>query len=520
MYKSYRMIKVLLALLVMFFCGCQEKGAERETNNIRAEAPDKPNVLFIVWDGMQPGRIGSYGADYMHTPALDSLSATGFTFKHAYVQEALCTPSRFSLLTGLRPDALRIYNNQTPLYRGNPGIKTFAKLFHDNGYETIKTTGVVPHIEKNDKEWDRTIVATGNWKGKGYLTRPAIEQMDAYHDRNPEAPKGKGPAWECGDVVDSAYLDGKKTMAVIRQLRRLKKENKSFLMAVGFTSTHLPFLAPRKYWAMYPPDEVKLPDNFYLPENKTKYSLTASGELRGYSNIPDGDRVVPVSTAKTLVRAYQAAISYDDALTGMILDELKTLGLDSNTIVIFWSDHGAKVGEHLGWAKQTNYEIDTRIPLIVRVPWLASSVGKVSGKLVESVDVYPTLAQLCRLEAPADLQGNSLVPLMKDVNYPWKQAALSQYPREGGKIMGYSMRTENYRYTEWVRLSTAKREARELYDHRTDPGENVNLAGMEDEYGPVMDSLSLLMHERWKLSLTPGGLSGSTQGVKQYRATN
>lgn len=501
---------ISLLLLIFLFGNFRNKDIGKDTAQKKVEAPDKPNVLFIVWDGMQPSRIGSYGADYMHTPSLNGLSETGFTFEHAYVQQALCTPSRFSMLTGLRPDALRIYNNQTPLYRGNPGVKTFAKLFHENGYETIKTTGVAPHIEKNDKEWDKTVAVKGDWKGKGYLTRQAVQEMKAYHKQYPNAPEGKGPAWERGSVADSAYLDGKKAMAVIRELRRLKKENKSFLMAVGFTSTHLPFLAPQKYWDIYPADKVNLPDNFYLPENKTKYSVTSSGELRGYSNIPKGHQAVPLSTAKTLVRGYQAAISYDDALTGMILDELKTLGLDKNTIVVFWSDHGAKVGEHLGWAKQTNYETDTRVPLIVRVPWLKSSVGKMSGSLVESVDIYPSLAQLCKLKAPANLQGNSFVPLMEDANYPWKQAALSQYPRDGGRIMGYSMRTEKYRYTEWVQLSTGKVEARELYNHEMDPEENVNVAGEKGSYGSTIDSLSVLMHERWKLSLTPGGFSGLT----------
>ncbi|TZF85623.1 sulfatase (plasmid) [Pedobacter sp. BS3] len=507
--RQIYLCNLLLLSLIILLSSFQRAGTVRSTKDTKTQAPDKPNILLIVWDGVQAQRLGSFGADYMHTPTIDKLSQTGFTFQHCFVHQAVCNPSRLTLLTGLRPDAIKVYDNQTPLHKNSPDVTTLTQVFHNNGYTTVKIGGVVSGGKEDNMIWDKTIKAKGSWVGKGYLSPESKKIIAEYQQEHPKAKTAKGPAWDMADVSDTSYADGKSTVAAISELKQLKKGGKPFFMAVGLSSTHLPFRAPKKYWDMYPPESIRLPDNFYNPKNMLEYSMNKTSEIDGYANMPKYQEMVSDSLARIILRGYQASISYADALTGMILNELKKQGLDKNTIVVFWSDHAAKVGEHHGWAKHTNFEIDTNIPLVVRVPWIESAIDKKSDKLIETVDIFPSLTQLCKLDGPANLQGNSFVPLLLDNNIPWKEAALSQYPREGGKIMGHSMRTEDYRYTEWIRVANGAIVGRELYDHKVDPGENVNVAG-DKNYKSTVEELSVLLNKRWEASVTPGGFNSSS----------
>jgi arylsulfatase A-like enzyme len=239
---------------------------------------------------------------------------------------------------------------------------------------------------------------------------------------------------------------------------------------------HLPFISPSKYWDLYEPEKIQLAPNPFPPINAPDYAIIPGAELRSYDGVPAG-RVLPDDYARQLKHGYYAAVSYMDAQVGRLLDEVDKLGFRDNTIIIFWGDHGWKLGEHAAWAKHTNAENDTHAPLIISVPGMATA-DKHCAALVEFVDIYPTLAQLAGLPLPPHLEGSSFKPLLERPDKPWKTAVFSQYPRRHGdqNLMGYSMRTDRYRFTRWVeRDNHAKVAADEVYDHLSDPQENTNI---------------------------------------------
>jgi arylsulfatase A-like enzyme len=307
---------------------------------------------------------------------------------------------------------------------------------------------------------------------------------------------GRGPAWESLDVDDEQLGDGLSAKRAVELLNELK--DKRFFLAVGFYKPHLPFVAPKRYYDLYPLESIRTAKNPFPPKNAPKFALTSGGELRSYAEIPEKG---PISEdqARELIRGYYAATSYTDAQIGRVLDELETLGLDENTIVCVWGDHGWKLGEHGAWCKHTNFELDTNAPLIFRVPDQRRPDGE-SDALVEFVDVYPTLAELCGLPAPEGVEGTSLASLIDNPDREWKTAAFSQYPR--GDVMGYSMRTDRYRYTEWQNKQTGEVEARELYDHDLDPDENENVAGAEANQ-KLVAKLGEQLKAGWKGALPP-----------------
>ncbi|MDP3068987.1 MAG: sulfatase [Opitutaceae bacterium] len=260
-------------------------------------------------------------------------------------------------------------------------------------------------------------------------------------------------------------------------MRKFKADSQSFFLAVGFHKPHLPFNSPKAYWDLYDPEKIPLATNPFLPQDAPAYALVEKAEMWSYSGVPDVSQI-PDDYARQVKHGYYAAVSYMDAQLGRVLDELDRLGLRDNTIVVLWGDHGWKLGEHGRWAKHSNMENDARAPLILSAPGMKHA-GQHTGALVEFVDIYPTLADLAGLPLPAHLEGTSLKPLLDDPQRPVKSAAFSQYPRSvaGRQLMGYSMRTDRYRFTRWVdRSDHTKVDAVELYDHATDPQENVNLA--------------------------------------------
>ena len=306
--------------------------------------------------------------------------------------------------------------------------------------------------------------------------------------------KIRGPATECAEIADEEYRDGRVAELAVQTLAELKKGGKPFFLGVGFVKPHLPFNAPKRYWDLYNRDEVPLAPNPFTPRKAPKIAFSNWGELRNYSDMP---RQGPVSQedARRLVHGYAACTSYVDACIGKVVDALDESGLADNTIIVLWGDHGWKLGEHAMWCKHTNYENDTNVTLIVYDP-RAKAKGAATKALVEFVDIYPTLCELAGLELPEHLEGTSFAPLLDEPETPWKKAAFSQYPR--GSIMGYTMRTDRYRYTLWVQRKNPEIVvARELYDHETDPMENVNVSG-DPKNAKVVRELEEQLRAGWK----------------------
>ncbi len=307
---------------------------------------------------------------------------------------------------------------------------------------------------------------------------------------NDAGSKGKGPAFEAADVPDNAYGDGARTDLAITQLQKFAQGKKPFFMAIGYRKPHLPFNAPKKYWNKYSEKEIELADNPFLPKGSTNYTIYNFNELRNYYGIPKDNNVLPDDLSRKLIHGYYACISYIDAQVGRVLNELDRQNLRENTIIVLWGDHGWKLGEHGMWCKHTPFELDCRVPLIISAPGLKYA-GKKTRALSELVDIYPTLCELSGLEIPDHLEGNSLVPVLKEPSRVWKKAVFTQTTKHARMqqdpekvVTGYSVKTEKYRYTEWTSHKNRDVLARELYDHQTDPHENENIA-----YLPQNESL-------------------------------
>lgn len=467
---------------------------------LSTRAADRPNVLFIAVDDLRP-EFGAYGARYVKSPNLDRLAQAGMTFDRAYCQQAVCSPSRSSLMTGTRPDTTKVWDLETHFRAALPNVVTLGEHFKNNGY-FVQGMGKIYHGTLHDPQtWS---VPWAKLNAPTYAL-PENVRLQARREKDGGPQKGKaagkgGPAFECADVPDETYLDGKVANLAVQTLRQLSQKKEPFFLAVGFTRPHLAFVAPKKYWDLYDPAKIQLAPNKFRPQNAPDYAIVPGSELRNYSGIPDGS--LPDDLARQLKHGYYAAISYMDAQLGKVLDELDRLGLKKNTIVVLWGDHGWKLGEHDAWTKHCNTENDTHAPLLLSVPGMTHAGAHTRG-LVEFVDIYPTLADLCGLPLPAHLEGLSFKPLLEEPTRPWKQAAFSQYPRgvPGKKLMGYSMRTERYRLTAWKNRDADKAiDAIELYDHQNDPQENTNLAA-DPAQAAMVKSLLAKLEQGWRGAL-------------------
>lgn len=461
-------------------------------SRINAEEAKQPSILILSIDDLRP-ELACYGAEHMVTPNIDALAESGIRFDQAYVQQAVCLPSRISLFTGMRPNSTGVHDLQTKFRQTIPDALTMTQFFGQNGYTTIGM-GKVYHDEQW-KEWDQW-VDTYNLPGiNGYQDPATQARLDALaKEAKAKGLKGKefrqytkGPAYESADAPDNAYHDGAMTDLAIEQLK--SKGDAPFYMVVGYKKPHLPFVAPKKYWDLYPEESITLPDNYYLPEGSPKIAHMTWGELRSYGGIPEKG-ALDESTALELIRGYYASVSFVDAQIGRLMAVLEAEGLAENTIVVLWGDHGFKVGEHAMWCKHTNYEIDTHVPFIIKAPGEAFTSGS-SDALVELLDLFPTLADLTGLPTPDQCEGSSLVSLLKDPDAEWTELAYSQYPRWGG-VMGYSVKSQEGRYTEWLNQENDTIKAREYYDHRIDPNENKNRAD-NPEYSQIIKELSAAM---------------------------
>ncbi len=458
-----------------------------------------PNVLFIPVDDLRP-QLRCFGHEQMISPGIDRLAAEGTAFLRTHCQQAVCAPSRASLLSGLRPDSTRVWDLHTPLHTTRPEIVTLPRHFRANGYTTASLGKVYHHRVKDDPEgWSEPPWSAG---------MPAHASPDAHRERAQARQAARaagvelmwrGPSTEALDVPDEEYPDGALTARALEDMRRLAQAPEPFFLAVGYHRPHLPFACPQRYWDMYPPESISLADNPFRPRDCPDIALHNWGELRRYSDIPaQGD--LPEDKARELIRGYYACTTFIDTQVARLLDELERLELRESTIVCLWGDHGWQLGEHGLWCKHTNFETSTHSPLLISAPGQAAA-GRPTRALCEFVDIYPTLCELCGLELPAHLEGTSLRPLMDDPERPWKRAAFSQYPR--GRVMGYSMRTDRYRYTQWREEHGAGDVvASELYDHQVDPGENVNLAS-RPENAALVAELAGMLGEGWRGALPP-----------------
>lgn len=456
-----------------------------------------PNVLMIVADDLRP-QLGCYGWPVVKTPHIDALAADGIAFRHAYCQQAVCAPSRASVLSGCRPDTTRIFDLDTPLNTTLPDCVTLPGHFRRNGYRSVAVGKIYHHRLEDPHGWsEEPHVTKGDWKGRGYLTDEAIEAMNAHLARlgaRGDRRNGLGPATECADVDDDAYHDGREALKAIEQLNALK--DGPFFLAVGFHKPHLPFNAPKRYWDLYDRATVPLAANPFPIAGAHPWTVTDFGELRGYSDMP-AKGPISEADARRLVHGYLACISYVDAQIGRVIAELERLGLRDDTVICLWGDHGWKLGEHASWCKHTNTEIDTNAPLIIATPETRGR-GAVSEALVEFVDIYPTLSAACGLDIPAHCEGASLMPLLHHPQRPGKRAAFSQYPRGGNPaLMGCALRDDRFRYVEWRPRDGSPCTAFELYDHQVDPQENRNVVD-DPAYAQARAACAALMQAGWR----------------------
>ncbi len=470
-------------LLLFVFIFCHIATAQQKHSATKplatASATGKPmNVLFIAIDDLRP-ELSVYGARHAITPNMDKLATTGALFNKAYCQYPVCAPSRASLMTGTRPNSTKVFGLYTDFRVALPNIRSLPQLFKDNGFFTNRF-GKIFHVD-DVQSWSveyppeqfgpaavvprapyaNSALNEAGWKKfeegkKAGLIGSALERTQ------------RGPAYEITDLPDDSLIDGKTAWESIRALQQLKLAEKPFFLAVGFHKPHLPFVAPKKYWDLYEQENIQVAQNKTPPAN-APYALGPMEEFYTYTDVPQL-RPVPDDYARKMRHGYYACVSFVDAQVGRLLHELERLGLADNTIVVLWGDHGFKLGEHGGWAKASNFELDARVPLILRVPGFPKTV-EVNG-LVELIDIYPTIAELAGIPIPSHVEGKSFVPLLKKSTTKGKPSAYTQCVR--GSRTGYSMRTDRYRLVCWVK--EGEKDVLELYDHQNDPEENRNLA--------------------------------------------
>lgn len=427
-----------------------------------------PNVLFLMADDLRP-EMATYGSAAL-TPHLDGLARQSVQFDRAYCQQAVCNPSRSSMLTGKRPDSLRLWNNGTHFRERNPDVTTLPLWFREHGYVS-RCVGKIFHNWHTDVHGDPR-----SWSAPEFLhyanhgdDKP---QMDGPLPQN----YATAPRCECRDVPDDAYYDGRVASEAIRVLNEVK--DRPFFLAVGFWKPHAPFNAPKKYWDLYDRDKIPSYDP-HRPEGAPDIAFHDGRELRG---APPNQITFTPKQAAEIRHGYFANTTYMDAQLGRVLAALDEHGLRESTIIVFVGDHGYHLGEHDLWAKTSNFELDARVPLLIGGKGIKAA-GERTNSLVELIDLFPTLIDLCGMPVPAQLEGTSLRPILENAAATVKSAAYTQHPRPAyfdrspSKLpdaMGYSVRTDKVRYTEWRDWQTGNVIASELYDAIDDPAETRN----------------------------------------------
>lgn len=474
-------------IAVLFICVCLFVRS--------AYSNERPDVVFIMVDDLRP-MLGCYGAPHIQTPNIDRLAERSVVFDRAYCQFAKCGPSRLSLMTGLRPDSTRVYGHSKDDLNRFRNDKheavSIARWFKEHGYRTL-SFGKIDH-----DGWQQA----DDWSEP---PSPGREQeiLEIVDTQNPSGPtiiadRFNCPFYQSPEVSDETLFAGRMTKQVTETIRVRDGDDPLFL-AVGYRRPHLPLVAPQQYFSLYKPDRSWLAVNpqpaqnspivawlnsvayaksaarlgFAMPKNpsRSEAMLWSGYELRSYVGVPNVGEI-PESVQLQILQAYAACVSYVDAQVGKIIEALEETGRLDKSIVILCSDHGWHLGEQSAWAKMTNFEVATRVPLIVAAPGIKP--GR-STMLTELVDVYPTLCELTGIPAPKHLEGESFVRELTGEG-AGQSFALSQISRHGDKYMGRAIRTDRFRYVEWTETANGRVFERELYDHRTDPNETVNVA--------------------------------------------
>ena len=454
-----------------------------------AHGGERPNVLLLLVDDLKPA-IRAYGDPIAKTPHLDALAARGMRFDAAYCNQAVCAPSRFTLMLGAHSTTTGLYGLGSQLRKALPDAVTMPQYFAKHGYRT-ESLGKIFHIGHGNKG-DPDSFSVPHFKEKvieyvdpastpgGKLTREEALFGNHRHPNNNSLPRGA--AFESPDVEDDAYADGRVANETITRLEAAKNRDEPFFIAAGFARPHLPFSAPKQYWDLYDPDQFSLPECTDLPKGAPAVAGKRGGEIRNYFPVPDkgSPEQISSSLARQLIHGYYASTSYVDAQIGKVLAKLNELRLSDQTIVVLWGDHGFHLGDLGIWTKHTNYEQANRIPLIFAGPGI--SPGKVTRQPAGSVDVFPTLAELAGLPSPAvpqRIDGLSLGPVLKDPDQRVRDHTFHAYPK---RTMGRAIRTERYRLVEWKKPGADPGSAEwELYDYEADPLETKNLASEKPE---------------------------------------
>ena len=539
--------------VVIFTFGCQSTNTSTK-DTAKKDINKQPNILFLAIDDLRP-ELGCYGSEVAITPNMDALAKEGLLFKRAYCQQPICSPSRASLMTGARPETIGIIENFAYFRDKNPDIVTLPQHFRANGYETVHSGKIYhkPAFADLEKSWSREPA-----KDKVKYEEPKLpggyalpenvelfkknraEMLEKYGDVSRYG-LGKGPAYEMADVSDQTYEDGYNVELAIATLHDMvEKGDKPFFLGMGFKLPHLDWKAPKKYWDMYDRGKIPMASQTEAPKDGAAMGLHPSFELRARQGIP---KMGPIEgeLARTLKHGYLASVTYVDALVGKMIAALEEAGVRDNTIILLWSDHGWHIGDMGIWGKATNYEVATRVPMMISTPNMPEeNRGKTTDALVELIDMYPTLCELAGLAMPSHLEGQSFAPLLENPERQWKTAAFSQYPnpalrewaanplsremretyfgplieeveakimeQQGEKwdkdlfennLMGYAMRTENYRLVVWKDRTQPEKAPIdiELYDHQTDPKETVNIADNQPE---LVAELMVQFDKGWK----------------------
>ena len=468
------------------------------SGNVIQTQAEQPNVLMILVDDLKPA-LGCYGDSLAKTPHIDSLAASGLRFSLAYCNQAVCAPSRNNLLLGSRSTSLGIYGLGRHFRDFWQDAQTMPQFFRSHGWQA-ESFGKVLHTGHGNRDdalsWSRPAYADKvveyllpqSTQG-GQLTREEAYFTNQQLDRIGSLPKGY--AWEVAEVADEAYADGRIARQVVSRLEAHQQGvDQPFFIMAGFMRPHLPFTPPKQYWDMHDPNAFNLASRQQVPEWAPPLAGKRGGEIVNYAPLNENN-IKDIQIQRQLIHGYYASISYADAQIGKVLQAMERLGLDKNTIVVLWGDHGWHLGDHGIWTKHTNYEQANRIPIIIRAPGVTRP-GTVSGQLAETVDLFPTLAELAGLPTPTGPQpidGLSLVSVLKSPSSRVRDHAYHCYPR--GQRMGRAIRTDRYRLVEWKRPGDSQEHALyELYDYFQDPEETHNLSSVRPE---VVDRLKQLL---------------------------
>jgi iduronate 2-sulfatase len=521
--------KISLSIICLSVICCIYKAKAQQNTT-------KRNVLFIAIDDLKP-ILGCYGDSIIKTPNIDRLAKLGTVFKSNYCQQAVCGPTRASLMTGMRPDYTKVWDLKTKMRDINPNIVSIPQYFASYGYTTQgigkvydprcvddkndEPSWTVPYY-KTDKKYYSALTgepALGQYQNKEtklliakYLQEAELKGLDKKEARDAVSLKIK-PSTENEDVPDNAYTDGANILQAKNILKGLKNKQQPFFFAVGISKPHLPFVAPKKYKDLYQNINIPLASFQEKSINGVDLAYHNAGEIRAYSDINEQLSLIKqkeigvtfqAAKQQELLKSYYAAVSFADAQVGILLNTLDSLNLTNQTIIVLWGDHGWHLGDHNLWCKHSNFEQATNVPLICYDPSIKPSVTQ---SITEFVDIFPTLCDLAGLPIPNNLAGKSLTSIMKDPNLKVKEFAISQYPRSStkleterqgyaaSKIMGYSLRNKRYRFTLWLKDFKSNQSFNdsfivgiELYDYEKDPLEKINLA-TDKEYNAVAKQL-------------------------------